>query len=150
MLKLVLTYNQQTALMEALRQLDMHEIVAGDKSVNVPYKLGPERRTLVKNMRAIQNSISVWQETVKGIFKEFFPDVPDGAPVMQKDRPDDFAKYQSALMASAQQSDEVELIPFSEKVMYEDNEFPASALELLEKHNLIEDVVVKPHLREVK
>jgi hypothetical protein len=150
-MKLNLTFDQQNELMAALAQLDMHEIPAPDKAIRVPYRLGGERRALVKNMRALQTSLAGWQEITKAIFKENFPDVPDGAAVQQKDRPVEFARYQAAIMASSQQGDEIELMPFTAKMLYEENEFPAAVLALLEKHDLIEDDAQKPpRLREVK
>lgn len=150
MVKLNLSYGQQNELLAAFSNLDMHEITAPDKAIRVPYKLGSERRTLVKNMRALQTSLAVWQDVTKAIFKENFPDVPEGQGVQQKDRPIEFAKYQADITASANKKDDVELIPFSVKVLYEENEFPGDVLALLEKYDLIEDEPKAPRLREVK
>lgn len=151
MIKLELTYDQQNALLSALQQLDSHEIVGPDKSVRVMYKLGSERKALVKNIRALQTSLGVWQEVTKAIFKENFPDVPDGVGVAQKDRPIEYAKYMAAITASSKEKEDVELMPFSSKVLYEENEFSGMVLALLEERGLVEDDVMKPkHLREVK
>lgn len=150
MVKLTLTYDQQNALLAAFNKMDMHEVVGPDKSVLVPYKLGSERRTLVKNIRALQTSLSAWQDITKGIFKENFPDVPDGVSVSQKDRPDDWSKYIAAIQISSLQKDEVELIPFSEKAIYDDNEFPGMVLALMEERGLIEEDIKPKKLREVK
>lgn len=150
MTKITLSYDKQNELAAAIGQLDMHEVAAPDKAIRAPYKLGSERRALVKNMKALQESISTWQEITKQIFKENFPDVPDGVGVHQKDRPIAYAKYMAEITASGQQEEEIELIPFSAKAMYDDNEFPAAVLALLEKYELIEDVSKPAKLREVK
>lgn len=150
MIKLDLTYEQQNNLLGALQRLDMHEVVGPDKAVSVAFKLGSERRTLVKNIRALQVSLSVWQEITKGIFKESFPDVAEGASVDPKEKPAEWAKYTSAVQLSAKEKDEVELIPFSAKVIYDDNEFPGMVVALLEERGLVEEDVKTPRLREVK
>lgn len=150
MVKLTLSYEKQNALTAAISQLDMYEVVGPDKTVRAPYKLGAERRTLVKNLRALQASIAVWQEITKEIFKENFPDVPDGVGVQRKDRPLEYDKYMAAISASAKEEDEVELIPFTEKVIYEDNEFPAAVCALLEEHGLVGGGAARPQLREVR
>lgn len=150
-IKLTLTYDQQNALLVALQQLDMHEIIGHDKVVRVPYKLGSERRALVKNIRALQSSLAVWQEVTKAIFKENFPDVPDGVGVLQKDHPVEYSKYIAAITASSKESEEVEMTQFSSNVLYEENEFPSMVLALLEERGLVEEDIKSPkHLREVK
>lgn len=152
MIKLELTYEQQNTLLAALQQLDMHEIVGPDKAVRVPFKLGSERRTLVKNIRALQVSLSVWQDITKSIFKENFPGVPEGVSIDPKEKPVEWAKYISEVQISAKEKDEVELIPFSVKVIYEENEFPSMVVALLEERELVEDdpKASAGRLREVK
>lgn len=150
MIKLNLTFEQQNALLAALQQLDTHDVAAPDRAIRVPYKLGSERRALVKNIRALQISLAVWQETTKGIFKENFPDVPEGVAVAQKDRPAEYAKYMADITASSKETDDIELLPFSPKMLYEENEFPAVVLALLEERGLVDENYNSPRLREVK
>lgn len=150
MVKLTLTFEQQNALLSALQQLDMHEVVAPDRAIRVPYKLGSERRALVKNIRALQTALAVWQETTKGIFKENFPDVAEGVPVAQKDRPVEYAKYMADVTASSKETDDIELMPFSPKMLYEENEFPGMVLALLEERGLVDENFNSPRLREVR
>jgi hypothetical protein len=138
--KLELTYDQQNQLLTALSQLDTHDVATvNGQVVKVPYKLGAERRALVKNIRALQTSLAEWQEITKSIFRECFPDVPEGAEVQAKDRPEEFAKYRLAVMESAKQKDEVDLIQFTAQVIYEDNEVPAMIAALLEERGLVHD-----------
>jgi hypothetical protein len=150
--KFELTYDQQNQLLAALSQIGEHDVATTNgQIVKVPYKLGGERRALVKNIRALQASLATWQDVTKAIFKECFPDVPDGQEVQSKDRPEEFAKYRVAIAASAQAKDEIDLLPFTEKVIYEENEFPAMVVALLEERGLIhEETPASPRLREVK
>jgi hypothetical protein len=151
-MKMELTYDQQNQLLAALAQIGEHDVAtANGQIVKVPYKLGSERRALVKNIRALQASLATWQEVTKAIFRECFPDVPEGQEVHAKDMPVEFAKYRTALTASSAEKDEIELVSFSEKVIYEENEFPAMVVALLEERGLIhEDNPAAPRLREVK
>lgn len=152
-MKLSLNINQQNALVDALSQLDSREVAAdgGGKVVKVPYKLGSERRSLIKNLTALKMSLQSWADTARSIFTEHFPDVAEGESVQKKDRPEEFPKYQSAINAAAANKDEIDLLPFTEKVIYDDNEFPALAVVVLEEHGLIEGTDSKPiKLREVR
>jgi hypothetical protein len=138
--KLELTYDQQNQLLTALSKIDTYDVAtANGEVVKVPYKFGAERRALVKNIRALQTSLSEWQEVTKSIFRECFPDVPEGVEVAAKDRPEEFAKYRFAVMESAKQKDEVDLIQFTAQVVYEDNEIPAMIAALLEERGLVHD-----------
>jgi hypothetical protein len=141
-MKLNLNVDQQAAVLNALMQLDTHEAVTpgvenGPKTIRVPYKLGAQRKTLVKNINAIKASLAVWDQTRNAIFREHFPDVPDGVQVNEAEDPAKFGKYRADLIAGSTTKEEVDLIPFPESVIYDSNEFPAAITATLDEFGLI-------------
>lgn len=134
-----LTVDQQNILMNAFAQLEGYDAVVDGKTVRQQYKLGAQRRAIVKNVLALSTSLETWQKISNGIFKEHFPDVPEGEQVSQADRPEEFAKYRAAILEATKKTDQIQLIPLSAKVVYDDNEIPASSLVALEQHGLISE-----------
>jgi hypothetical protein len=135
---LSLTVTQQDALLQAHMALDGYDVVQGDKIVRVPYKLGAERRVVAKNINALRKSLDIWNETRKGIVKEHWPDKPEDEEVDKDKDPVGWLKFVADITVASMKQDEIMLLPFSEKVMYDSNEFPVLAIATLDQHGLIE------------
>lgn len=140
-----LTIDQQNALLQAHLQLDAYEVVCqgkdGDKAVRVPYKLGAERRTVAKNINVLRTSLNVWSETRKGILKECIPDATESAELddLKKKYPEEYAKFIATATAAASKEDEINLLSFTMKAIYEQaSEMPLMAIATLEEHGLID------------
>jgi hypothetical protein len=147
-MKISLDIDQQNALLIALNQLDGYDVVApgvedGAKVVRVPYKLGAARRAIVKNINALLASLRCFEATQKEIFKETWPDLPEGANVKKEDDPENFARFQTEIVKVVKAKEELELLPLPAATMYPADpnarEFPNHALALLDEHGLIEE-----------
>lgn len=143
--KLPLDANDLVNLLDAHNQLDSYESVTpgvanGPKVVQVRYKLGATRRVLVKNLNALKAALATFHETRKSLFKEIFPDVPEGAIVQKDDVADVWPRWESELNKLTAVKEEVELLLFPAGAIYNDhNEFPAAAIALLDEKGLIEE-----------
>jgi hypothetical protein len=145
-MKISLNFYQQAELLNAYSALDGYDAVSpgvanGPKTVRVPFKLGAKRKILVKNMAALKAKIEESEETRKSLFRENFPDVPEGQEVKKDDRPVEFAKYAAALHDAQNEKEEIELQKFAEADIYNDNDFPSGAIVVLEGHGLIGEAV---------
>lgn len=135
---LVLNIAQQDALLQAHLALDGYDVLQGDKIVRVSYKLGPERRIAVKNINALRKSLEAWNETRIAIVKENFPNKTDYEEAKKDDDPVAWAKFMADITVASSKQDQLELLTFSERVMYENGELPVAALAVLDNHGLIE------------
>ncbi len=133
----LLTVDQQSNLLNAFSQLDGYDSIVADKVVRTPYKLGAQRRVIVKNLNALKASLEVWKETANAIFKESFPSLELGQTAKEEEFPEEFPKYRIAIQEAATKKDEFDLLPLTEKAVYEDNEMPVAALAVLDEHGLI-------------
>jgi hypothetical protein len=148
-MKLQLDINEQNTLFAALSQLDSYTsetpgVENGPKTVRVPYKLGASRKALVRNMAALQASLTQFEEAHKALFKESFPKVPEGGTATKEAYPDEFPIYQAAQKKMIEEKDDIELWTFPESVLYPTDpkarEFPGDALLVLHNRGLIEYV----------
>lgn len=140
---LKLTIDEQEQLLNAHLQLDAYEAICkgkdGDKVVRVSYKLGGERRTVAKNVNALRKSLEVWDETRKGLIKEIVPDAGDRDEITKQSHPDQYGPLMDAILAARKKTDEVSLLTFLDKTMYETNELPVAATATLDAHGLIDE-----------
>jgi hypothetical protein len=154
-MKLLLKFDQQREILDALNAMSEREVLSGGpdpKVIRTTYKLGAENRTLVKNMRVLKQSIQTWQETQNAILRESFPDALEGQQITREENPVAFDVYIKNMTQAALNKDEIELIQFSDKLMYE-TDFPAKAVATLDLYGLIadpEEAAEPRHLREVK
>lgn len=141
-MKLSLTIDQQNELFAAFTQIDSHDVVTpgvenGARAVRAPYRLGPHRRSVVKNMSALRTSLIEWEAVRKGLLREHFPEAGDFGDVDPKKNPDAARALHSAIAEAAARQDEFDLHPLPEKVVYDDNEMPLVAVTVLDSHGLI-------------
>lgn len=143
-MKLSIDINQQSRLLDAHMAMDGYETVTPGveqepKVVRVPYKLGANRRIIVKNMTALKASLASYNETRRELFKECFPEWPEEKQIVEADNPQGFARFQAEDKTTRAQKDDIELLRLPETAVYNsDNEFPALALAVLDEHGLIE------------
>lgn len=136
--KLSLNVDQQLTLLSVLTRIDGHDVITpgvedGPKTVRVLYNYGAERRSLVKNLNALKASIAHWEETRLGIIKEHFGEAsPDEVS-------ETAIKCKIDLVVASQVKEDVELLPFSHKAIYLDNQLPAPELTVLDEHKLVLD-----------
>lgn len=135
---LSLTPTQQEALLQAHLALDGYDVVQGDKVVRVAYRLGPERRTAVKNINILRKSLGIWNEIRMAIVREYYPNKPDHEEADKDADPKIWREFSIHLAAAMTKPDELDLLRFSAQVMYENGELPIAALTVLDEHDLIE------------
>lgn len=135
-----LNVQQQDALLAAHMALDGYDVVQGDKTVRVPYKLGAERRAVAKNINVLRKSLESWNEIRKQIVREHYPNKPEHEEADREGDPATWQKFIADITVASMRCDEIELLPFSEKVMYDSNEFPLSVIAALDEYGLIEMV----------
>jgi hypothetical protein len=147
-MKLDLDIDQQNALLIAFQQLDSYQVVSpgvedGAKLVSVPYKLGIARRAVVKNINVLRTSLLSFEEINRSLFKETWPDAPDGANIKKEDDPENFARFQTAVAKIVKTKEQLDLLPLPASVLYPADpaarEFPNQALVTLEEHGLVEE-----------
>jgi hypothetical protein len=143
-MNLSLTHQKQNEILSSLSALDSYETVtpgveSGAKVVRVPYKLGAVRRALVKNINTLKASLENFEEARKGLFKETFLGVADEVPVTPATHPKDYPLFMIAFKEMLAATDELVLTPLPAAVLYSDQDFPATALAILDEHGLIEE-----------
>ena len=141
-MKLSLNFYEQVNLLNAFASLDSYKstissVEGPSEILRVPYKLGSKRKILVKNLVTLNAKVAEAEETRKDIFRESFPNVPEGTSVQQADDPEAFANYVAAVEKSRQDKDEVELLTFGEDDIYNDNDFPSASILTLSEAGLI-------------
>lgn len=140
-MKIALDINQQQALFAALNTMDEFDVIVPEtppRVIKQKYKLGPARRALVYNLRALQVSLAAFDEVRLALVKEFWPSIKAGQTIHQSDDPETFARYQPALAEVLATKDEIDLNPFPDSAIYNVNDFDTEVLALLEEFGLIE------------
>jgi hypothetical protein len=143
-MKVALSYNAKNVVFGALAALDGFEAITpgverGARAVRVPYKLGAQRRVLVKNMAALKASLGLFNEAKQAIVAEVWPDKPEGVEYTEKDDPANFARFKAEMAKMIATKEEIELEALPASLLYGDQEFPAEALLALEENHLIAD-----------
>jgi hypothetical protein len=135
-MKLSLDINQQIALRAAYQSLDG----VGNGATRVPYKLGPSRRAVAKNITALMRTLEVFEKAQRSLLNEKFPNCPPGIDIRRDDDPPTFDAYTNEINEIMAVKEDVELDMIAATVLYAPgNEIGATALALLEYHNLVAD-----------
>jgi hypothetical protein len=142
-MKIALDVNEQNALLGALQMLDGYEVAASENGqsriLRVPFRLGAARRAVVKNINLLRTALTSFEQTRAALQKESWPALPLGTEVKKADDPEAFARYEAALLDVIKVKEEFELLPLPGALMYGDSDFPASALAVLDTHQLIDE-----------
>jgi len=141
-MKLNLNINEQVRLRAALEGLDGFEQVVpgikGDpKVVRVPYKLGAERRAVVKNINAINRAVGDFEQSRLALVKEIWPDKPTEKSITREDDPDGFARFEPEMQKLISTKEELSLERLSADVLYAAGDVPTDILTVLEEFNLV-------------
>lgn len=148
-MKVNLDVKSQNLVFAAFNQMDGREEVSvtaqGPKLMRVPYRLGAERRAVVRNLIALKASLEAYEKTRQSVFKEVWPDALDGAEIKKEDDPKGTERFQATMKEIEEKQDAFDLLPISDSVAYEQgNEFPNLALSILEEHGLISQSPAPP------
>lgn len=143
-MKLNLTINNAMRLRAALDGLDGFEQVVpgvekGPRVVRVPYRLGAERRAVVKNINAINSAAREFDEARLALVKEFWPELQPGESVKPEDDPEAFKRFDLQMQQMIKAEDVFDLVPLSADVLYAAGEIPTAVLATLEEFGLMVD-----------
>jgi len=139
-----LDINAALRLRSALEGLDGFEQVVpgvedGPRLVRVPYRLGAERRAVVKNLNLVNGIAREFDEVRIALVKEFWPDLKPGESINPADDPKKFAEFDPQMQELIKHKDELALESLSADVLYSAGEIPTAVLAVLEENGLIVD-----------
>jgi hypothetical protein len=130
---LELDMNRMNRLATALRALDGREAIAGKgdaaRVVMLPFKLGPLRHVIAKNLGVLRPHLEAFNEARNGVLRE----VSGGLRAIDGEKePEKFARFSEQVdkMATEKASVELETIPLPQ-LHLDVNEIPPDAIEAL-------------------